>query len=183
MPVSGKHRCAVPGTRYPSCSGGLALLICLALAGCGFQLRGEAPVPEEMARMHLSLPDEYGALGRALRPMLRGSGVELVEAGEVGAASLAVLSDRMRREILTVGRQTRVNEFQLRYQVRLRALDAAGNIVLPERELELTRDFTFDEASVLGKANEEAVLRDELYRDMARLILFHLSQARPGAGT
>lgn len=157
------------------------VVLSLALAACGFQLRGHAAVPESMSRTRLVLPDENGDLGRALRPLLRSNGVELVEDPGEPAAQLTVLSDRMQRQILTVGAQTRVNEFQLNYKVRLTARDPEGNVLLPERELELNRDYTFDEASVLGKANEEALLREEMYREMARLILFHLAQASPRA--
>lgn len=152
--------------------------IAVAFSACGFQLRGESDLPAAMERTHLALADENGELARALRPLLESAGAELVTAGEDGA-TLLVDQDRMRREILTVGRQARVSEFQLRYQVRFMLRDASGATLVPERSLELTRDFTFDEASVLGKANEEELLREELYGEMARLILFHLSQAAP----
>lgn len=152
--------------------------IAIALSACGFQLRGQTDLPAAMERTHLALADENGELGRALRPLLEAAGADLVSGDEDGA-TLLVGHDDMQREILTVGRQARVSEFQLRYQVRFTLRDASGETLVPERSLELTRDFTFDEASVLGKANEEALLREELYGEMARLILFHLSQAAP----
>lgn len=156
----------------------LVVVICLVLTACGFQLRGQTDLPAAMERTYLALADENGELGRALRPLLESAGADLVSGDEDGA-TLMVGQDRMQREILTVGRQARVSEFQLRYQVRFSLRDAAGETLVPERSLELTRDFTFDEASVLGKANEEELLREELYGEMARLILFHLSQAAP----
>ncbi len=148
----------------------------VALTACGFHLRGGEALPASMERTHLVLADDTGDLGRALRPLLESSGAQLVE-GADDAATLLVTRDRMRREILTVGREARVNEFQLRYEVAFTVRDAAGETLVPEQDVELTRDFTFDEASVLGKANEEALLREELYSEMARLILFHLSRA------
>lgn len=152
--------------------------LCLALAACGFQLRGSADLPAAMDRTHLALADENGELGRALRPLLASAGAELVDHDD-GAATLLISQDQMQREILTVGAQARVNEFELNYQVRFTLRDAGGRTLVDERVLELNRDFTFDEASVLGKANEEDLLREELYGEMARLILFHLSQAVP----
>jgi LPS-assembly lipoprotein len=152
----------------------------MALSACGFHLRGDADLPPAMERTNLALADENGELGRALRPLLESAGADLVSAEEAGA-TLVVSRDHMEREILTVGRQARVSEFQLRYQVDFSLRDAAGEALMSERSLELTRDFTFDEASVLGKANEEELLREELYGDMARLILFHLSQAAPAS--
>lgn len=150
--------------------------LCLALTACGFHLRGGETLPSSMARTHLALADENGDLGRALRPLLQSAGAELVPQAD-DAATLLVTQDRMRREILTVGAQARVNEFQLRYAVTFTVRNPAGETLVPEQDLELTRDFTFDEASVLGKANEEALLREELYGEMARLILFHLSRS------
>lgn len=149
--------------------------LCLAFTACGFHLRGGETLPASMARTHLALADENGDLARALRPLLESAGAKLVPGSE-DAATLLVTQDRMHREILTVGAQARVNEFQLRYNVTFTVRNAAGKTLVPERTLELTRDFTFDEASVLGKANEEALLREELYAEMARLILFHLSE-------
>lgn len=151
------------------------VVLCFGVTACGFQLRGGETLPAAMDRTHLALADENGELARALRPLLESAGAELVDGDD--AATLLVTDDRMQREILTVGRQARVNEFQLRYNVSFTLRDAAGQVLVPERSLQLTRDFTFDEASVLGKANEEDLLREELYGEMARLILFHLSRA------
>jgi len=158
----------------------LVALCCLLLTACGFQLRGGGKVPPAMSRTHLVLPDENGDLARALRPLLETNGVELVGADTEDAATLAVSTDNMQRDILTVGRQARVNEFRLHYVVRFSANDAEGKPLLAERTLELNRDYTFNEANVLGKSNEEDTLRKELYQEMARLMLLHLSEAEHG---
>ena len=51
----------------------------LLLAACGFQMRGAASVPAEMARTYVATDDQRSLFYRRLRESLRGAGVNVVD--------------------------------------------------------------------------------------------------------
>ena len=144
-----------------------ALLAVLLLAGCGFQLRGALDLPPEMARTYISGLEARDALLLELERQLRGAGVETVHSRAAATAELRVLDLRDTRRVLTVGGDASVQEYELAttvsYDVR-----GMGNDFRRERvTLSAVRDMTFDETSVVGKGGEEALLREEMRRELA----------------
>ena len=104
---------------------GLALLVGITvLAGCGFQLRGQArQLPAEMATTFI----DYSALGnispadplaRRLRQSLIGNGINVVDSPQAASARLQILSADYRRRTLASGRRGAVREYRLSYQLR-----------------------------------------------------------------
>lgn len=146
-------------------------------SGCGFQLRGTDTMPEQLMQARIDAVDPFSPLLRELRPRLQAAGVDLDQPEQ--PARIVISQDELRTEVLSVGAQARVREFELVYQLRFRVLDAEGQLLLANQQLELRREFSFDEAQLLGKAREEEFLRDELYRQMAELIMVRLSAINP----
>lgn len=155
----------------------LVLLASAALAGCGFQLRGDAVLPEPMQRLHLAMTDGGPAIRRDLVEALERSGVELVAADAPGAAALLIPINQSVTEALTISEQARVREFAVRHRVVLAARAADGRVLLPEQEILLERDFVFDQTDALGVAGQEEALRRDLEREMVRAILRRLEYA------
>lgn len=156
------------------------VILCLAAAlaaSCGFHLRGHAPLPATVETLNLQLARPNGELGRALRPLLQAGGVTLVSGETPAAARLVILESRMRRRILTVGRQARVSEYLLQLTAAFKLIGPDGRTLVPVRRLEVRQDYTFNEGVVLGKQRESAILREELYERMARLIVLRINTA------
>lgn len=157
-------------------------LAALAVTACGFHLRGAAQLPAPMARTYVAGIGEHSELARQLRPELGANGVEVVSRPEEAGAHLVVMRDDMQRQVLSVGERARVREFQLRYRVAFRVRAPDGTVLIPEQSLELVRDFTFDQRQVLAKTGEEAILREDLFRDMARLMLTRIEAVGTAPG-
>ncbi|NKI34307.1 hypothetical protein HFP89_03925 [Wenzhouxiangella sp. XN79A] len=156
----------------------LPIALCaLALAGCGFELRGSASLPAEMDRTRLQVADPDSLFARELRLLLEANGVTLVDAAE-DAAVLRILRQRIDRRTLTVSGNARVREFELVFELRF-ALDGPGGetLVAPE-SLRLARDFQFDEQEILGATSEEELLREDLRRSMASALIRRLEAVR-----
>lgn len=146
------------------------------LAGCGFELRGQATLPPAMATTRIEAPGDSRELVTHLGRLLAGNGVRLAEeAPGEAAARLVVESERLDRQVQSVGATARVREFALHYAVAFRVEGPAGEVLLPRRELTIVRDFTFDQNQVLGTTAEEALLARELRREMAQRMLAVLS--------
>ena len=145
----------------------------LLVGACGFHLREQATVPESLKRVRLEIADPGTTLNRDLPPALARAGATVVDDKE-GVAVLRIPVSTLAPETQSVGQTARVREYTMRFRVELEAVDAAGSIVMPRQQVELTRDYTFDETQALGVAAQEDLLRKQLQRDMVQAILRRL---------
>ncbi len=158
-------------------SGVIALLLVLILSGCGFQLRQEISLPLALSPMSIEGVAANSPLARDLIRSLEAGGARVVAAGEPSSSRLLIPLNDLNREVLSVGESARVREFMLRYLVEFELLDGAGEVVVPLQRVELIREFSFDDRQALGAASEEALLREEMQREMGRRVLDQLQRA------
>lgn len=144
------------------------------LASCGFQLRGAATVPPEMARTYIETADRHSLFYRTLRDELRNAGVTIVESPLDATATFVIESDLTGQRVLSVSARNVPREFEVFYTVFYSVKTADRNL-LTTRSQTLTRDYTWDETLVLGKEKEEQLLRDAITDDLVRIILIQLS--------
>ena len=157
----------------------LVLCACMAMAGCGFQLRGSVELPglETVRVTGASAP-----MREELAVFLREGGVQVVEAasGDVDA-QLSLTDEQMKRRVLSIDPNTgKAREYELAYSVAFQLVDAKGTALVPRQTVRLVRDFVFDVNAVLGKSREEAVLRTEMRRDAVQNIIRRLRSSLAG---
>jgi len=155
----------------------IAAIAALALltAACGFQLRGQATLPFET--LYVAIP-EISLLGTELkRNIIAGTRTRLVNDPARAQATLSVTAEDHSKTILSFDTAGRVREFQLRYRLSFRVHDARGRDYLPQSEIRLTRDISFNDAQVLAKEQEELLLFRDMQSDMVQQILRRLSAA------
>ena len=155
----------------------MRVLVILALAwltaSCGFQLRGQATLPFET--LNIAVP-EISQLGTELkRNIIAGTHTKLVNDPAQAQAILSVSAEDRSKTILSFDTSGRVREFQLRYRLSFRVHDARGRDYLPQSEIQLTRDISFNDAQVLAKESEESLLYRDMQSDMVQQILRRLS--------
>lgn len=164
-------------------SAATAVLLLALLVGCGFQLRGQASLPEAMSTTWLSVPDATSAFARELSLLLRGNGVRLADGPGDGIAELRILREDITRRALTISGDARVREFELVFDLRFSLVGPSGEVLMPPESLRLERDFQFDEQEILGAATEEELLRENLRRNMAAALIRRLEAfGRSGSG-
>lgn len=155
---------------HPRCAV-LVLLCAIVLAGCGFQLRGEAELPDSLRELRLDMADTGPRIKRELTAALERGGVTLMPADAVHTAILRVPVNQAYSEALTISEQARVREYAVRHRVEFEVLAADGEVIMPRQTILLERDFVFDERDALGVAGQEEALRGDLEREMVRAIL------------
>lgn len=151
-----------------------AVVALILSAGCGFQLRGQATLPPEMARTYISTEDRQSLFSRKLRASLRNNGIDVVESPVDATAVLNIIDDDTGRRVLAVSARNVPREFEVYYRVRF-SLEGDNGVLLAPREQVLVRDYTYDETIVLGKAREEEQLREAIADDLVRAVLFQLA--------
>lgn len=162
----------------------LVLTVALALSACGFHLRGSPELaggnralPAEMAVTAIEAPSQTSELVRHLKRALRSADVTVVETEAVPGAALLTLSEELDRRVLSVDSEGRAVEYELLYTVTYRVSrdDIAWEI--PEQSFTLSRDYYFDRLEALAASRQEALLRQDMQREMARLILDRIRAA------
>jgi LPS-assembly lipoprotein len=153
------------------------LLIAAAfLAGCGFQLRGQASLPFET----LYIPGATPLAVELKRNVTASSKTRLVDSPDKAQAVLAFTDETRDKTILTFTSAGKVNEYRLRYRVGFRVTDSKSvQVFLPTSEIALTRDMSYNDAQVIAKENEEALLYRDMQTDMVQQIMRRLVAAHP----
>jgi len=127
-----------------------------------------------MQRTYIATPDRFSQFYRELRRSLKAAGVEVLESPEGATATLSILYDFTDQRVLSVSARNVPTEFEVFYTVRYAITSGEQNLLEPQ-ELTLTRDYTYDETLVLGKAREEQVMRDAIVDDLVRIVLKQIS--------
>ena len=150
----------------------LILLLALALAGCGFQLRGTADVPFDS----IYVPQSAGGIGLDLKRSIQaGTKAKVVDDAKAATAVLEFSEETRQKEILSLTGQGRVREYLLRYRVGFRVHDGKGRDFVPASTVTLVRDITFNDSDVLAKETEEQLLFRDMQSDMVQQIMRRLA--------
>jgi LPS-assembly lipoprotein len=145
------------------------------LAGCGFHLRGTAEVPFQT----LYVPNATSGIALDLkRNVQAGTQAKVVDDAKQAEAILVFSDEAREKNILSLNAQGRVREFQLRYRVGFRMHDGKGGDYIPQTQIALTRDITFNDSDVLAKEAEEQLLFRDMQNDMVQQIMRRLASAK-----
>jgi LPS-assembly lipoprotein len=139
------------------------------LSACGFQLQGVSTYPPELAAVYLDVPDPTSDLAVQLRRALAVSGVALARNEADATATLRIATENFGRRVKSVSAQNRPTEFEVYYAVEYLVL-VSGEVLVPREPVARARIFPYNERDILGKQQEEDLLRDSLAREIAGVI-------------
>ena len=152
------------------------LALALALAGCGFKLRGSAAVPFDT----VYIPGATSGIQLDLKRNIQaGTNARVVDSPKEAQAIVQFTEESRNKEIVSLTTAGRVREFQLQYRVGFRVHNGKGGLYVPPSTIQLTRDVTFNDADVLAKESEEQLLFRDMQNDMVQQIMRRLAAARP----
>ena len=149
-------------------------LLALSLAGCGFQLRGQASLPEVMARTYIETDDTFSEFYRRLKQALSSAGVEVIKQRDAASAVIHIRTDHTGQRVLSVSARNLPREYEVYYTISFSVV-AGDEVLIEAQTVTLTRDYTYDETMVLGKSEEVQVLRQAIARDLVQLVTRQLT--------
>lgn len=161
---------------------GVFLVVMLVLASCssdgGFHLRGSQELPEVYKRIYLQGHGSQEDFALSLRRALEQAGSELVDDTSQASAILNISDYEENKRVAGYGANREVREYLifLRFSYSTRLPD--GKELLPQRKVNLDKIQIYDSAFVLGKIEEERLIKEDLRRDAARQIVLRLRYAR-----
>ena len=156
----------------------LLLLLTLILSACGFHLRGsQQKTARDIATVFIRI-NAADRVATEVRAQLGNAGVRITNSLQEAEYILGLSQEAIRRSVLSVSATTgKVEEYQLVLSVTMNVGKPEQDALLADETIRLTRDYAFDEDTVLGKATEEQLLEEELVRQAAARIMRKLNAA------
>jgi LPS-assembly lipoprotein len=158
-----------PRVTWRSCA-----LAAVLLAGCGFHLQGHTPLPAVVRKPYVEAPDRQSDFVQYLRHALLSNGAQLEPQREQASAVVSILRDAVARRVLSVSATNQPNQYELTYTVGF-SVSAGGKELLPPQEVSATRTYSFEEQLLLAKNHEEEILRQDMARDLADMVMRRLA--------
>ena len=157
----------------------LAAAAALALAGCGFHLRGAATFAFDSIYLNSAGSPSFN---NELRRAFVGAGSATVSDSAAAAQvvlDIPVVQDD--KEVLSLSSAGAVREFQLIKRVSFRLHDKEGGDWMPAGEITIRRAYTFNETQALARDLEEQRLQRDMQTDAIQQIVRRLQAARKPA--
>lgn len=148
----------------------------VALAGCGFQLRGQESLP--FNSVYVSGDAANPTIAQLRQAIAAAPGTRLSAKPDEAQAALYVMSVRQEKFILSLNVAGRVREYDLRLTVTYRLLDREGDELIPPSQILLNRVLPWNETQVLAKAEEEQILYRDMQADAVQQIMRRLSATK-----
>lgn len=156
-----------------------AAVAALALAGCGFRLRGEATFQFET--VYVNAPG-HPTVATELRRTLAATGnARLAEVPDKAQVVVTVVSMVDDKQVLSLSPGGRVQEYVLTKVVVFRAHDREGREWLRPDEIVVRRAYTYDDTERLAREIQEQRLLRDMQTDAVLQIVRRLQAARPPA--
>jgi LPS-assembly lipoprotein len=158
----------------------ILLLLALSLSACGFHMRGHnmqgTDFPFSSLYLKSAAPSPFMS---DLQNSLELYKIKIAATAAEADLTLEIVSEASDKQILAISGAGQVREFQLRYRVSIRAYDQQMQDWLPADEISLQRSLTYDDAQILAKEQEEALLYRDMRSDAVQQVMRRLSRAKP----
>lgn len=150
----------------------MALLLSGLLVACGFQLRGITAV----SFSSINLQGKTLTISKALRSNLEANNIKILATADNAELLLELTGEENEKRILSLSGGGVVREYELFYRVRYRLRGADDELWSAEQTLEARRDFSYNDAALLAKQNEEAQLYENMRSDVTNNLMRRLSR-------
>lgn len=157
------------------------LMTAMLLSACGFHLRGDYLLSDELQTLYVSSSDVHGELTRLVKQHLSSNQVKVLKHKSSNNPELRIISDKLDRRTLSVFENGQVAEYELiysvHYQLRFNTRSGESQEAAQDFRFELNRDYQDDPNLALAKSRELSLLlselrksaADKILRDMARI--------------
>ncbi len=160
VPVIGRHTIVLA-----------TLLLGSLLVGCGFHLRGAVNVPESLRTVFVTGENPHSPIVMDVQRSMRASGVKLTSSAAAAPYTVYISSESEEKRSISVDAQAAAAEFQLRHSINFELRDPKGNALVGPDQLIGERVFLNDITNVVGKRDEERLIREEMRRQLAAQIM------------
>ncbi len=146
----------------------ICLLLTLATAGCGWQLRGSKNIAANIDALTVTGENRYGKMARSLAEEMR---VQHIADTGTQAWNLLLLEEEMKENVLAYSDTNNAAMFEIELIVRFSVTNSQGATVIAPNTERVVRVYEVNNNRRLAMDREMQLLKDEAYREMANNIL------------
>jgi LPS-assembly lipoprotein len=157
---------------------GILIMTLALLAGCGYQLRGSASLPEVMSPTYIQGLRPYSELVDDFAYALRTRNATVTSDQAEASAVLKITGDDTERLVLSVDTAGNVLEYEIRQTIRFSVLGPDRRELLPEQSITLSRAFLFTSTDVLAKVREAKLVRRTLQENLVNLAMLRIASLK-----
>lgn len=147
------------------------ITLIVSLIGCGFHMRGATDV----AFSSIFIQGNTLVISKHLKKSLNTSGVKVLDSADNAELLLEMVGEESEKRILSISGAGTVNEYELFYRVHYRTKAADAATWSQIQTVEARRDFTYNDANLLAKQDEEIHLNDNMHSDVISGIMRRLA--------
>jgi LPS-assembly lipoprotein len=153
----------------------LTLGLLATAGGCGFQLRGEAPVSAALQPLALQCASDVPIdLCQSVRQQLTLGDVDIREADAADyILAIGQYTEDRRASAITIN--AGAAEYTLRQSVSINLISRDKVPLIADTRLSASESYRYDETNVLAKQREERTLQKQLQERLAQQIIFRLA--------
>lgn len=146
----------------------LLLALCGFISACGFQLRGAYEVAADKQQVTIIARNANSELMKSLRQSMKFNGIK-----EVAGApyQIQLLDHRYKRRAAAINSSADIEEYEISIEVVMLIADQQGKPLSADLTVQRDRVYTYDKNAAAASSEQEALLRRELYQDVAQSIL------------
>jgi LPS-assembly lipoprotein len=149
----------------------LYIVMIASLIGCGFHMRGA----EDLSFNSVFIQGNTLVISKNLNKTLRTNGVKVLDSAENAELLLEMVGEESEKRILSLSGTGAVNEFELYYRVHYRTKPVGAELWSQVQTVESRRDYTYSDANLLAKQDEEKRLNQDMQSDVIRALMHRLS--------
>ncbi|NRF32584.1 LPS assembly lipoprotein LptE [Vibrio coralliilyticus] len=145
------------------------------LSACGFHLRGDYSIPEDLDTMSLTSYDQYSTFTRMMKAQLRMSEIEVIPPSD-SVPNLHLLGEGVGERTLSLYQNTRAAEKELTFR-------ASYRVTIPELgsktfSTSVTRSYLDNPLTALAKSVERDMIEDEMRKLAATQIIRQMARLK-----
>ncbi len=147
------------------------MFLIISLASCGFHMRDA----EDFSFSSIFIQGNTLVISKNLKKTLNTNGVKVLDSSENAELLLEMVGEESEKRILSLAGAGTVNEFELFYRVHYRTKAAEAPLWSQVQTVEARRDFSYSDANLLAKQDEEKHLNENMQSDVISSLMRRLA--------
>ncbi|MGY2572589.1 LPS-assembly lipoprotein LptE [Vibrio sp. C8] len=160
----------------------LVFLSATLLSACGFHLRGDYDVPDELSKLSITSYDQYSSFTRIVTRQLRMNEIEIVQPAD-DVPNVHLINEGIGERTLSLYQTTRAAEKELTFRASYRV--TVPEIGTKTFSTSVTRSYLDNPLTALAKSVERDMIEDEMRKLAATQIVRQMGRLKASiqAGT
>ncbi len=150
-------------------------LLAMLTSACGFHLRGDYLLPEQVSELSLTSFDDFSEITRNVRQELRMNGISVV-APSSSIPNLHLVSESDSNRTLSIYQNSRAAEYEITYTVRYRIL--VPGFDNKQFSTSVNRSYLDNPLAALAKSVEKDMMLKEMRQQAAQQILRQMARLK-----